>query len=110
MLLGSEVSVKMMTGRSALMLIAMSFLAAGCHRSSDAQVPATAATQTIAPAAAPSAPNGTDAMTQTVDVEDSRSEAEGGALDNTQTATASTVTTTSKPGPKPALKPTKRKK
>ena len=35
-------------------------------------------TQTIAPAAAQPAPNGADAMTQTVDVEDSRSEAEGG--------------------------------
>ena len=35
-------------------------------------------TQTIAPAAAQPAPNGNDAMTQTVDVEDSRSVAEGG--------------------------------
>ncbi|MEO8035133.1 MAG: hypothetical protein ABI837_11930 [Acidobacteriota bacterium] len=49
-------------------------------------------------------------MTQTVDVEDSRSEAEGGALDNTQTATAATMTTTSKVVARPTPKPPKRKK
>ena len=37
------------------------------------------ATQTIAPADARPAPTGTDAMTQTVEVEDSRSEEDGGA-------------------------------
>ena len=110
MLRVSEVSVKMMMGRSVLMLIATCFLATACSRSKDAQVPATAVTQTVAPAAAPSAPNGTDAMTQTVDVEDSRSEAEGGTLDNTQTSTTSTATTTTKASPKTAPKPTKRKK
>ena len=54
-------------------------------------------TQTIAPAAAQPAPNGNDAMTQTVDVEDSRSVAEGGA------------TTTKPPAKKPPV-PTKKKK
>jgi hypothetical protein len=54
----------------------------GCRQSREGQT-TTAATQTIAPASAPSAPNGSDAMTQTVDVEDSRSEAEGGTLTST---------------------------
>lgn len=40
----------------------------------------TTATATIAPAAAQPEETGTDAMTQTVDVEDGRSEAEGGGL------------------------------
>ncbi len=35
-------------------------------------------TQTVAPAAAQPSPTGTDAMTQTVDVGDGRSEADGG--------------------------------
>ena len=55
-------------------------------------------TQTIAPAAAQPAPNGNDAMTQTVDVEDSRSVAEGG------------VTTTTPPAAKKASAPPKKKK
>ena len=37
-------------------------------------------TQTIAPAAAKPAPNDSEALTQTVDVEQGRSEAEGGVL------------------------------
>ncbi|HEY3055122.1 MAG TPA: hypothetical protein VGK31_04215 [Thermoanaerobaculia bacterium] len=47
--------------------------------------------ETIAPAAAKPAPTGTDAMTQTVDIEDSRSDAEGlnqSAPAKTSTATA----------------------
>lgn len=48
-------------------------------------------TETMAPVAAQPAPTGTDAMTQTVDVEDSRSDAEGGGL--TETSTAPTTTT-----------------
>jgi hypothetical protein len=55
-------------------------------------------TQTIAPAAAQPAPNGNDAMTQTVDVEDSRSVAEGG------------VTTTKPAATKKAPAPPKKKK
>jgi len=55
-------------------------------------------TQTIAPAAAQPAPNGNDAMTQTVDVEESRSVAEGG------------VTTTTPPAAKKASAPPKKKK
>lgn len=37
-------------------------------------------TQTIAPAAAKPAPEDNEALTQTVDIEDGRSEAEGGVL------------------------------
>ena len=55
-------------------------------------------TQTIAPAAAQPAPNGNDAMTQTVDVEESRSVAEGG------------VTTTTPAAAKKASAPPKKKK
>jgi len=83
-----------------LLLIAMAALAlAACRgRARDpAKVP-TAATQTIPPASAKPAPNGSDAMTQTVEVEDSRSVDEGGALAD-------------KPGAKlPATPPAKAKK
>lgn len=40
------------------------------------------ATDTIAPATGQPAPNGNDAMTQTVDVEDGRSESDGGVITN----------------------------
>ena len=40
----------------------------------------TSTTETIAPPAPQPAPTGTDAMTQTVDIEDSRSEDDGGVL------------------------------
>jgi uncharacterized lipoprotein YajG len=107
----SEVSVKMIVTRSAMLLAAACFLVAGCNRSSAAKAPATAATQTIAPAAAPSSPDGPDAMTQTVNVEDSRSEAEGGSLNSTQTASSGTATTTvSKAARKASPKPPKKKK
>ena len=48
----------------------------------------TVQTQTIAPAAAQPSPTGTDAMTQTVDVEDGRSVDDGGVEANTGTSTA----------------------
>jgi len=55
---------------------------------------APAQTQTIAPAQAAPAPTGTDAMTQTVDIEDSRSEGESGTI-------ASPKPNAKPPGPKP---------
>jgi len=63
-------------------------LAAGCtrHKSGGGSSPTT---QTIPPAAAMPAPTGTDAMTQTVEVDDSRSESDGMA--STATTTAKTV-------------------
>lgn len=53
------------------------------------------ATETIAPAQPqPAADTGTEG-TQTVDIEDSRSEADGAALNNTATTSTTTTTTTS---------------
>ena len=66
-----------MTPLQKLLLIMTLALAAACHRGAN-DASHNAQTQTIAPAAAQPAPNGNDAMTQTVDVEDSRSVAEGG--------------------------------
>jgi len=56
-------------------------------------------TQTIAPAAAQPAPTGTDAMTQTVDVEDGRSEEDGGTTTTQQPATVVPATTASAKAP-----------
>ncbi len=70
-------------------LIVMTFLlcVAGCRWGKSSAVSSTApTTQTIAPAAAQPAVNGTDAVTQTVDIEDGRSEEEGGGLTSSQTA------------------------
>lgn len=59
--------------------------------------------ETIAPATPQPAPTGTDAMTQTVDIEQGRSEAEGGGLtsstDTIATGTSGTTTTTTAPPP-----------
>ena len=79
----------------------------GCNREKGAQTSTAAATQTIAPASAPAAANGTDAMTQTVDVEDSRSEAEGGTLSNNGATppAGDGAATTAAPAPKPKAKP-----
>jgi hypothetical protein len=60
------------------------------------------ATETIAPAQPKPAATDSDAMTQTVDVEDGRSEADGGALNNPTTAkgdTAATETTATTENP-----------
>ena len=57
-------------------------------------------TQTVAPAAAQPAPTGTDAMTQTVDVEAGRSEEDGGVT----ASTATTATTAKAPAPKKPAK------
>jgi hypothetical protein len=59
-----------------LPLLLAAIVCAGCarHKSNAASQPTT---QTIAPADAQPAPNGTDPMTQTVEVDDSRSESDG---------------------------------
>lgn len=85
------------TKRSLAVLAAVLLLAGGCKKRETAT--GDAATETIAPAAPQPAPTGTDAMTQTVDIEDSRSDAEGGGLTDTAhpattTTTATTATTT----------------
>lgn len=83
-----------------MLMMALALAAVGCHRG--ANDPAhNVQTQTIAPAPAQPAPNGSDAMTQTVDVEDSRSEAEGG------TATMAPATNTA---PNKAPTPARKKK
>jgi hypothetical protein len=84
----------------------------GCPRREQKQE-AAPATQTIAPAAARPDTAGTDAMTQTVEVDDSRSEEDGGVITNpnstakTGAASSTTTGTTSKPPQpkKPAKKP-----
>ena len=79
------------------LLLSMVVLAAGCRgRREHPASGANPTTQTVAPAAAQPAPTGTDAMTQTVDVGDGRSEADGGV-----------TTSTAKPAPK---KPPAKKK
>jgi hypothetical protein len=86
-------------------LIVLTFVlcVAGCRWGKTASVTSTApTTQTIAPAAAQPAVNGTDAVTQTVDIEDGRSEEEGGALTNKQTA--KTPGTAKKPAKTPPKK------
>ncbi len=71
-------------------------LLAGCKTRKDSSAPQ-ATTQTIAPAAAKPAPtSGTDAITQTVDIEDSRSEVEGGGVVANPKATTTATAATSK--------------
>lgn len=95
-----------------LFVLTLLIVALSACRQEKAVQTTTGTTQTIAPAAAPAAPNGSDALTQTVDVEDSRSEAEGGTLTSSATAssndTAATAATTSAP-PAPAKAPAKKK-
>ena len=66
---------------------------------------ASSTTETIAPAQPKPATTDSDAMTQTVDIEDSRSEAEGGALNNPTTATAATETTRTTENPTTSAAP-----
>ena len=83
-----------------LMIAVFALAVAACHRGADDPAHS-AQTQTIPPAAPQPAPNtGDSEMTQTVDVEDSRSEAEG-------TATAAPP---AKPTNKKAPAPVKKRK
>jgi hypothetical protein len=83
----------------------MAALLVACPRHrSGANDASSAQTATIAPAVAQPAPTGTDSMTQTVDIEDSRSEDDGGAITNPQTAKG----TPAKPPAKPAAAPKKK--
>jgi hypothetical protein len=79
-----------------LPLLLAALVCGGCarHKSNASSQPTT---QTIAPADAQPAPNGTDPMTQTVDVDDSRSESDG------MTAATATATTKAR-GKAPAKK------
>jgi hypothetical protein len=91
--------VKKTATLSLLIVMTMIFSAAGCRGRKSSSATTTATTQTIAPAAGQPAANGGDAVTQTVDVEDGRSEDDGGVLTNPQAA----KTATAKPA-KPAGK------
>jgi hypothetical protein len=96
------VFVKKTAALSLLMMLTLALFAAACRGRKSSSATGTAqTTQTIAPAAAQPAVNGGDAVTQTVDVEDGRSEEDGGVLTNPQTA--------KKPGT-PAKKPAAKKK
>src|ERR1019366_3003297 len=98
-----EVSVKRAIKPSVLIVLTFVLCLAGCRWGKSAAVSSTApTTQTIAPAAAQPAVNGTDAVTQTVDVEDGRSEDDGGVLTNPQTA--KTPVTAKKPAKTPPKK------
>jgi hypothetical protein len=95
--------VKKTATLSLLILLTLAFAGGGCRgRQSSAASGTAQNTQTIAPAAAQPGVNGGDAVTQTVDVEDGRSEDDGGLLTNPQTAKTPGATTTAKP--KPAAK------
>ena len=82
------------------LLVMMTFVlfAAGCRGRKSSATSTAPTTQTIAPAAGQPAANGGDAVTQTVDIEDGRSEDDGGVLTNPQ------KTSTAKPAPKPPVK------
>lgn len=84
-----EVFVKRTATLSLLIVMTFALFNAGCGRGKASTVTSTApTTQTIAPVAGQPAINGGDAVTQTVDVEDGRSEDDGGVLTNPQTAKA----------------------
>ena len=71
------------------LLLSVVVMAAGCRGRREHPASGTnPTTQTVAPAAAQPAPTGTDAMTQTVDVGDGRSEEDGGVTTAPPTGTA----------------------
>ena len=76
---------------AAVLLIAV--VAAGCKKEQKAGAGGQA-TGTIAPAEPQPTATDTADLTQTVDIEDGRSEAEGGALTSTSTANTTTTATT----------------
>jgi hypothetical protein len=75
--------------KALLVLTLAALLSAGCARHKNGAAASQPTTQTIAPATEkPDSSTGTDAMTQTVDVDDSRSESDGMASASTTTAKA----------------------
>jgi len=87
---------------SLLILMSLALLAPGCRGKGPSATTTAPTTQTIAPADGQPSTNGGDAVTQTVDVEDGRSEDDGGVLTNPQKAKA--------PGKAPVKPPVKKKK
>jgi hypothetical protein len=89
-----------------LMILFAALALAGCPRREQKKETTPATTQTIAPAAARPDTAGTDAMTQTVELDDSRSEDDGGVITNPNSTaktgaasgtTATTATTSTAP-------------
>ena len=90
--------------KTVILLTLVALLPAACSRHKSSPGASQSTTHTIAPANAPSSPDtsGTDAMTQTVMVDDSRSESDG-------MASAATTTAAKKPAAKaPAKKKSKK--
>ncbi len=77
---------------SILALTCLLFVAGAC-RGRGGSARGTVRTDTIAPPPPQPAPTGTDAMTQTVDIEDSRSVDDGGVLTNPPAGKTTTVAT-----------------
>lgn len=73
--------------KTILLLALVALLSVSCNRHKTGATASQPTTQTISPAEGQPAPNGSDTMTQTVEVDDSRSEADG------MTGTASTPAT-----------------
>lgn len=73
--------------RKLLLITSLPLALAACRGREGAAAQGTQTTQTIAPAAAKPAPNDNEALTQTVDIESGRSEAEGGVLSSPPPAT-----------------------
>lgn len=101
-----EESVRKTATLSLLILVSFTLLACREGRSAASSSSRGVATDTIAPAAAQPAPNGNDAMTQTVDVEDGRSESDGGVITNPP----STARGAAPPAAKTSAHPVKKKK
>ena len=81
-----EVSVRKTARLSLLILMSLALLAPGCRGKLSSATTTAPTTQTIAPAAGQPSTTGGEAVTQTVDVEDGRSEDDGGVLTNPQKA------------------------
>jgi hypothetical protein len=77
--------------KTILVLALAALLSVSCARHKSGATAAQPTTQTIAPAEGQPAPNGSDTMTQTVEVDDSRSEADG--MTGTVSASAPKATT-----------------
>ncbi len=73
-----------------LIVVSAVLVLSSCKAGSHKPAPGTVTTQTVAPAAAQPAPTGTDAMTQTVNVDNGRSEEEGASTSDTAAAPTTT--------------------
>lgn len=97
--------------RSLLAVLLIALVAVACNRKEQAAGEDGAATATIAPATPQPHATGTGDLTQTVDIEDSRSDAEGGVLTDPTagpqpTETSSTTGTVAPPPTNTATAPT----